>query len=374
MDNRHETRLVPSTATHPGDSIGEYLDFYGWSQADLAERTDLPIDEIEAICSGGARISRRAAEALATAFKRPAHLWLNLQLQFDEAVARRDRESPKTPLSEWAKQFPLKEMRKLRFSVPKGLPDSDALLKFFGVTSLESWASEWSELNVAYRQTRNCSIHQPAVVAWIREAEIIAETIKTQQFDDSRVQDSIETIRGLTREPVETIMDPLQTICAQCGISVVLVPALSRTGISGCACWISNSKAMIGLTLRYRTDDQLWFTFFHELGHILLHNNRHPFVIDNTDSDLFDECIDPSMMQCEAEANRFSSNTLIPKNQFNKFRQEGVFTNDSIHEFAERINIGPSIVVGRLQFERILQHHQGNRLKQRINWKFNTEE
>lgn len=74
IDNRHETRLVPSVATHPGESIEEYLDFYGWSPADLAERTDLSIDEIEAICRGGARISRRAAAAFARAFKRPAHL------------------------------------------------------------------------------------------------------------------------------------------------------------------------------------------------------------------------------------------------------------------------------------------------------------
>ena len=131
---------------------------------------------------------------------------------------------------------------------------------------------------------------------------------------------------------------------------------------------------MIGLTLRYKSDDQLWFTFFHELGHILLHNKRHPIVVDNTEDDLLDECIDPSMEQCEAEANQFSSNTLIPQDQFDTFRQEHVFTNESIHDFSERINIGPGIVVGRLQFEGLIEMHQGNALKQKLNWHFKSEE
>lgn len=265
-------------------------------------------------------------------------------------------------------------MRALRFSLPAGLSDTDALLEFFGVNSLESWNSNWSALNVAYRQTRNCVIHQHAVAAWIREAEIIAMQIETRDFDHNGVRGSIEELRNLTRDRADTSIDQLQSICARSGISVVVVPALKHTGISGCAHWISDGKAMIGLTLRYRSDDQLWFTFFHELGHILLHNNRHSLVIDNTERDLLDECIDPSMEQYEAEANRFSSNTLIPQDQFDAFCQESVFTNESIHDFAEKINIGPGIVVGRLQFEGLIGMHQGNALKQKLDWDFKSKE
>lgn len=97
MDNSHESKLVPSAAMHPGESVTEYLDFYGWSRADIAERSDLPIAEIEAICSGSGKISRRSATAFETTFKRPAHLWLNLQRQFDQATASRGRTGSKIP-------------------------------------------------------------------------------------------------------------------------------------------------------------------------------------------------------------------------------------------------------------------------------------
>ena len=92
MDDRHHSPLAPSADSHPGASVREYLDFYGLSTADIADRTGLPFDEIEAICSGSAEISPCAATAFERVFKHPAHLWLNLQLQFDQAVADRDQD------------------------------------------------------------------------------------------------------------------------------------------------------------------------------------------------------------------------------------------------------------------------------------------
>ena len=197
MDDLRQSTLAPSASPHPGESVVEYLESYDWSQADLARLADLPIGEVEAICSGRAEISPRAAAAFEKVFKRPSHLWLNLQMQFNQSVARRGRPTSNISLSEWTRQFPLREMRALKFSLQSELSDSDALLEFFGVDSLESWSSKWSALNVAYRQTKNCTIHRPAVVAWIREAEIIAQKIATQSFNPDGIRASIQELRAL---------------------------------------------------------------------------------------------------------------------------------------------------------------------------------
>ena len=161
-------------------------------------------------------------------------------------------------------------------------------------------------------------------------------------------------------------MDPVQDICAAAGVAVVWVPALRNTGISGCARWLTEKKALVGLTIRYKTDDQLWFTLFHEIGHLLLHRSKHPFVVDNAATDLFDRVVDAEMQQPEEEASRFAADTLIPPDRLDGFIQSGTFTNDSIHDFAEAVGIGPGILVGRLQFEGILARHQGNALKQKL--------
>jgi Zn-dependent peptidase ImmA (M78 family) len=117
----------------------------------------------------------------------------------------------------------------------------------------------------------------------------------------------------------------------------------------------------------------MWFTFFHELGHLLLHRNKRSFVIDNAAEDLSDRVVDPEMQRYEEEASRFAGDVLIPPKSLTKFIERNVLTNESIHDFAEKEGIGPGIVVGRLQREGILAPHQGNALKQKLHWGQRTE-
>ncbi len=68
--------------------------------------------------------------------------------------------------------------------------------------------------------------------------------------------------------------------CAAVGVAVVLVPELPGTRVSGATRWLTPGKALIQLSLRYKSDDQLWFTFFHEAAHVLLHGKRDLFIED----------------------------------------------------------------------------------------------
>ena len=368
MDNRDQSILESTVVPHPGEMVMEYLDFNGWSQSDLARRTGLTAKTISEICNRKAPISPSTALAFEKAFQRPAHWWLNLQRQFDEAEARLREHTKSLQWTDWVKNFPLEEMRKLRFSLPEGRSDAESLLTFFGVASPESWTSVWKASAIAYRQTRVFTVREHAVAAWVREIEIVAKDLDVAPFDDKRLWASLDELRGLTRRDAGEIMDPVQNICAQAGIAVVLVQALPSTGISGCARWLNDKRALVGLTLRYRTDDQLWFTLFHEIGHILLHRTKRPFVLDNAVEDLSDRVVDPEMERYETEANRFSADALIPPKAFDAFSRKGLFTNESIHSFAETVGVGPGLVVGRLQYEGILGRHQGNALKQKLNW------
>ena len=374
MNSAYRTSFEPNAVPHPGEMVLEYLDFHGWSQRDLARRTGLTPKTISEICNGKAPITPPTALVFEKAFQRPAHLWLNLQLHFDEAKARNSQFTKSAQWSEWVQNFPLKEMKRLKFSLPEGGSDADVLLNFFGVSSPESWYSVWKASAVAYRQTRTIKIRESSIAAWVRETEIVARELTVAEFDEQRLFSSLDKLRPLTRISAGEIMDPIQDICAAAGVAVVWVPALQNTGISGCTRWLTEKKALVGLTLRYKTDDQLWFTLFHEIGHILLHRKKRPFIIDNAAKDLFDRVVDPEMQQYEWEANRFSADTLIPPSELDRFIRKGLFTNESIHDFAESMDIGPGIVVGRLQFEGILARHQGNTLKQKLDWKFVNEE
>ena len=70
----------------------------------------------------------------------------------------------------------------------------------------------------------------------------------------------------------------------------------------------------------------------------------------------------------------FAADTLIPPAALSAFLRRGTFTNDSIHDFAESLEVGAGTVVGRLQFEGVLARHQGNALKQKLGWRLAEEE
>ena len=151
------------------------------------------------------------------------------------------------------------------------------------------------------------------MAAWVRETELVARGLEVADFNEKRLMSSLDEMRRYSRIRADEIMEPVQAICARAGVAVVWVPELHNTGISGCARWLTEKTALIGLTLRYKTDDQLWFTFFHEIGHILLHRNKRSFVLDNAAEDLSDHVVDPEMHRYEEEASRFSADTLIPR-------------------------------------------------------------
>jgi addiction module HigA family antidote len=368
MGNDIRLAYEPTTAAHPGETVVEYLEFNDWSQRDLARRTGLTPKTISEICNGKAPITPPTALALENVLKRPAHFWLNLQRQFDEAEARRQAVAKFDQWKEWADRFPLKILKKYGWLELEEPHQSEvgALLNFLGVSSPDSWSSVWEASSVAYRQTRQFRTSEEAISAWVRAAELIADQIEVKEFSAARLRSSLNELRQLTRKSPEKFIPEMQDICAAAGVAVALVPELPHTGISGCARWLTDKKAFIGLTLRYKTDDQLWYTFFHEVGHLLLHGKKHRFILDNAAETLTDPVVDPQMQRFEEEANRFASDIIIPPDNLSRFIQEGVFDNESIHKFSEELDIGPGLVVGRLQREKLIGYHQGNRLKQTL--------
>ncbi len=374
MDSDHLIVVEPTAVPHPGDSIVEYLEVLGWSQRDLARRSGLTPKTISEICNGKAPITPTTALALEKVLQRPAHFWLNLQRQFDEAEARREELRKSADWQAWAAKFPLQEIRRLIRAAAVKRSDIDMLLSFLGVSSPMSWASVWDAAQVSYRQTRKFKTSVEAVSAWVRATELVAGELELADFNEELLRSSIPTLKQYTRERVDEIVETVQKLCASAGVAFVLVPEFRQTGISGCARWLGERRALVALSLRYKTDDQMWFTFFHELGHILLHRKRQSFVLDNPAEDVTDRVVDPQMQQYEEEANRFARDTLILPQALSDFIVRGDLRSDAIHDFAERVGVSPGIVVGRLQFEGVLAPHKGNSLKQRLAWHIPEED
>jgi Zn-dependent peptidase ImmA (M78 family) len=141
------------------------------------------------------------------------------------------------------------------------------------------------------------------------------------------------------------------------GVAVVVARAPRRCGVSGAARFVDNEKALVQLSFRYRSDDHFWFTLFHELGHLILHG-RDAFFLEGKG------LIDTSE---EEEANEFSSRLLIPEESVQELISLGSNFRKVVR-FAKRIGVSPGIVVGQLQYRRLLPHNYLNKLKVRYVW------
>jgi addiction module HigA family antidote len=72
--------IVPPVAVSA--VLGEYLDFLGIDEGELARRMQLEPELVGQICSGEAPITPEIALALQSALGRPAGFWLELQTRY----------------------------------------------------------------------------------------------------------------------------------------------------------------------------------------------------------------------------------------------------------------------------------------------------
>jgi HTH-type transcriptional regulator / antitoxin HigA len=352
-------QYAPDYLVLPGEVLEEYLETYSMTQAELSDRTGLTKKTINEIIKGKSPISSETALKLERSLGRPAHFWNNLERQFQEDRSRFAEKKRLENQLDWLKRVPVAQLTKLGWLPQKKdkVSQLTEVLRFFGVASPEQWATVWREHQVAYRQTNRFETCAESVSAWLRKGEIEARQISCEPFDKKVFLEALDDIRELTMEEPEVFQPRLVDICAFAGVAVVFIPELPNTGVHGATRWIGN-KAVIQLSLRYKSNDHLWFTFFHEVGHIIRHGRKEIFIEGNG-----------MVSEKEEEANAFARDRLIPPDIFRQFIQSWDGRSlSSIEVFAKKIKIAPGIVVGRLQHDNRLPNSHGNGLKVFYHW------
>lgn len=357
--NNAQNKYKPDYVSPPGETLLDTLEAIGMSQADLAERAGRPKKTINEIIKGKAAITPETALQLERVLGVPSGFWNQREHLYREFLAREAENARLRDQVEWLEKLPVKAMIKLGWI--EGSKDKVTLLRqtlsFFGVATPQKWDELWRESQPAFRKSRSFKTDPGAVASWLRKGEIEARRISCDPYSETKFKEVLRQIRSLTATAPEYFQPELARLCASAGVAVVFVPELPGTRVFGATRWLTPNKAVIQLSLRYKTDDHLWFTFFHEAGHILLHGKTRLFLEDDHDRDGH-----------EKEANRFAADMLIPERALRRFQAREDHSLEAIKNFAREIGIVPGIVVSRLQHEGLLQRSHGNKLKARVEW------
>ena len=165
-------------------------------------------------------------------------------------------------------------------------------------------------------------------------------------------------MRKLTRDKPAIFYPKLVDLLSDCGVSFVLLPHLQSSGIHGAVKWVNKEKVILAMSDRRKTVDSFWFSFFHEIQHVLQQKIKQIIITNDKE-----QCVAALDEKLEEEDDEFAKNVLIPEERYSEFLAGGHINRERIVEFANTLEIDPSILLGRLQKEKKISYRFFNNLK-----------
>lgn len=340
--------FAPDWVSAPGDTILDLMEERDWNQVELATRLGFSTKHLNQLIKGKVTLTYDTAQKLERVLGSTASFWMNRESKYRQHVARLEAERNYKSWTDWLSEVPVSELKKIGAienirTIESNKPKLvELLLSFFGVASPDEWRRYYGSMSLSFRKTKEEQADDGAISAWLRLGEIEAEKISAPKYNKSKFESAVKKIRGLTVQTPNDFYPALSELCLEAGVKLLLVKAITKSHVSGVARWLNGHSPIIQLSLYGKANDKFWFTFFHEVAHIMLHSDvKSDIFLDNTEF--------KSQEQQEQEANAWAGNILIPEEC--RFDLLGLRSRDEILEFSNRINIHPGIVVGRLQHE-----------------------
>jgi HTH-type transcriptional regulator/antitoxin HigA len=323
-----------------------------WTQEDLAEITGITLKHISRILLDKQPITLDTARLLAEVFKTSAQYWLNLDTSYrlwleHEKTAQ---ESEANVKAEIYGHMPIRDM------VKKGRLKPFANIEEMKAEVLKFWNWETLDFAILDRQnipcyTRKSTAYQQFnasyALTWYQMAKKIAGNIPRKPYNKPALIELYDRIHRFTIEQdgIGRFLDELE----RCGVIFFVLPHLQKTYLDGAA-FLSGDNPVIVYTGRYKRIDNFWFTIAHEISHVLKHLDQNsPFILDDLK--------DGEQNKLEDEANELAAEKLM-HNEIAAFLNPylNYLTVNRVEECASRYEVHPSVVIGKLAFDKDLSY------------------
>lgn len=348
-------------AFHPGYYISDIIDDMGISQAEFAIRIGTTAKNISTLVNGQINLSLDMAKKLSAMTGTSVEMWLNLQEEFDKKIVEIEREKDLDSQKEVMSEIDYGFFTKIaHLPVTRSITDKiQYLCKYLMIADLR--VLQQPDFLVNYR-TGVSTFNTKNIInsrAWLQTAINVSRDIKTEPYSAEKLKAYLPELRSMTVKRPEEFVPRMKDIFSQCGIAFVLLPHLKNSGINGAVKWVSNDRVVLAINTRGAYADKFWFTLFHEIKHVLQQKIKTIFISGSSD-DFAD-----INAQLEEDADRFSSDYLIPPAKLQHWHPNMYTTDSEICAFARSIDIHPGIVAGRLQHEKIIPENRCSKMKER---------
>jgi plasmid maintenance system antidote protein VapI len=351
----------PDWVSPPGETIVSILEERELTIEQFAYQIGRSASVAQKILDGSQAIDVDLARQLARAIGASESFWMAREHDYRASLAAPE-DVRVGSLADLIGRLPVGDMQKYGWITRTRSKEEQVAecLSFFGVSSLAQWQGRYENAfqHAAYRRSTAYASCEVATTAWLRQGEIETENDEVADWSPAVLKEQIPHFRRLTWYKSPSLFLPkLREMFAEAGVKFAIVRAPKGCSASGAVRILADDIPHIQLSFRYLSDDQFWFSLFHEVGHLLLHYDKMPIL----------ENVETAEDQCELEANEYASQVIIPMHYREEFSALGG-SRFPIIEFAKKIGVAPGLVVGQLQHEGIIRYNQMQHLKRRFRW------
>lgn len=355
----HEDERSEDWFSAPGNSIRIRMHRLGVTADELAKHLQDGIGEVRELLSGKRSVDHRSASALCVVLGGTQDFWIRRQENYEKAFTNALQAALDSE-DDWVGNIPMLPKPNIG-SISKGKMREEIRRRmlYYNIPTLASWEKKYGNIcrDTHFRRSNSFVPLNSAVLLWLRRGEIEADLVHTQSWSPKKLKDQLHDIRKLTKiSNPNRFLPILRSLCAEAGVAVVIGETPRGCYASGAVRLISTDKAMMLLSFRHLRDDQFWFTVFHEIGHLVLHQNET--FVDG------DDCAQDSKF--EKEANDFARDQMVPTKRQHELQNLRI-NKKTITRFSVQCGIAPGLVVGQLQHYEIIDHGKMNSLKR--HWK-----
>jgi HTH-type transcriptional regulator/antitoxin HigA len=201
--------------------------------------------------------------------------------------------------------------------------------------------------------------------AWLCRVRQLAEVMQVKSFSEMAFASAFGQLKTMLRDTDAVRQVP--AVLATAGVRFLIVETLPSTRIDGVCLWLNPDAPVIALSLRYDRIDAFWHTLLHECAHV---KYKDGLTEDIVDFDLVGDEADSSIAKPEAElkADQFASGFSIPKAELDGFiaRVRPLFSKTRIQAFAAKLNVHPGLVVGQLQYRKMIPYSHSREMLARV--------
>lgn len=174
----------------------------------------------------------------------------------------------------------------------------------------------------------------------MKALEVLAEDSQLNYRVGSLDEDFLKELVKLSRDP--SSIPTLPKMLREKGVILIFERSLPSLKTDGLVYRIGNGIPVIALSFRYSRLDNFWFTFLHEIAHVI----KHYDLLDET---IIEDLDSVPISKIEKQANRFAKNTIVPRFIWERCEAKYTHSLSSVNKLAEQLEVHPALIAGMLR-------------------------